>query len=39
MAGVPVFRGDLTGKGLGQGLGPQGNQEGHGADDLILRAH
>ena len=30
MACVPVFRGDLTGKGLRQGLGPQGNQEGHG---------
>lgn len=40
MARLPVFRSDLTGKGLGQGLGPQGNQEGHGGqDDLILCAH
>ena len=29
MARLPVFRSDLTGKGLQQGLGPQGNQEGH----------
>ena len=26
---LPVFRSDLTGRGLQQGLGPQGNQEGH----------
>ena len=30
MARLPVFRSDLTGRGLQQGLGPQGNQEGHG---------
>lgn len=30
MARLPVFRSDLTGRGLQQGLGPQGNEEGHG---------